>query len=332
MTLDAFPIAKEDEHRFRYDGGDAAMFNAELSDLSKVMQRRCANSHIAPELLDPYVFWQFISGMLGEYTMNGASSGGDWRLFPSLIRMAERLEADPILPGLRDCQAFLETLTGEQKDQYDSIMKIRGEEATTERLHDLYDRQFMAALNHEYEPETYKIVREGYGYTLRQDLAQWISDEMPKNILPGRDHVEAIWEQAHEQAIETEERYLREWTAYYVGEEVADMLAAVGRRYGGEMPSSWQHQIQNKAVVRRFKDSDGNVIARIEFADALMLMDDATRTEIARVATKHPYRNEESPPMWSISEKPQFTIDWETNAVRPSGVIARRTKPITYSE
>jgi len=107
----------------RYDGADTRSFLFEAFERTLPLRRLGVPWDLMPpDLFEAKVFSSFVYGVAREFTVNGAISGGKWRWFPTLGRMATKIGAITLANDLEaawdDIQLYPEALL-DHHDQTD---------------------------------------------------------------------------------------------------------------------------------------------------------------------------------------------------------------------
>jgi len=298
--------------RLRYGGGDPDRFLLHLlEDVGPFVLPRTNGTVLAPEILDPFVFLQFVAGIQGKYTINGSPFFGNWRLVVCARRMAERLLAFELVEALAGVEekiadydeAVLDAFDFSDFDWLDQHQEGLHRRLTT-LLVDQFDPLIEAGECH------YGSKGEGYsgGDRLLAALSEWITEEFPSEILRDANAVRDRLQSFRDETLK-DDAYLRAFTIQHLPERAFEALKDLGFRFTRSDGSS--HNADKVPVpVQRFIVNKETPLYLLTFLDAQAVVEPSSM----RVLTQWPYewlntrfsRLENVP---SIVDRPSLTID-----------------------
>jgi len=303
--LNAWPITPQETSVFVYDGSDPDFASTNMLDgIGDCLQRATYPRHLANELVDPFVFMQFVMGL-----------------------------QDALASKLADAATALKGFKTAQLDAYDRSDMDALEEETYQRLFALLDQQFqdlIAQGNCTYG--TYAKSAEG-GDKLLVALCEWVSKEMPREVLPNRDAVAQRLDDTHAWAVSNVENYYEEWVRFYVGDHILALLNKAGDRFGSPKSDIMTPQHENTIVFQRFKTADGKMNVAFMFEDAMLLVHQDDMVERARIPLpKSPIHRPNGPHLQKLADKPVFGFDPDGPAITDKRLLRGPKNPIKYTK
>lgn len=258
--LKRWPIEERHQSRIRYNGRDPDKFLLVLLEqVGTFVLPGTDGSVLAPEILDPFVFLQFVAAIQGKYTINGSPFFGNWRLVGCARRMAESLFAFELEEALAQAEKQVAVYDEQVLDAYDACdfdWLDQHEEGLSERLNELLVNQFQPFIDagecH------YGTSGEGFngGDRLLAALAEWITDEFPYEVLPNAQAVQSRLD-AFQEKVSDVEAFQKAFTRLHLPEGAFEALKQLGYTFkrsagsshdGGRVPVSVQRFIVNNDV------------------------------------------------------------------------------------
>ena len=335
MQLKQFPYVAGEESQFEYDGERPEDFLSIIIDeISDRIVARTDGSNLAPELLDPAVFYHFITGIYGHYTLNGSPFIGNWRLLPAATRMAERLEADTLVQVLKKAEHDIQAWDPQLLDDYDSgAISDRHDlpASTCERLDETFDLQFRPAVEN---CRCAYIPHEGAA-PIRDPLtalAAWVMHELPREPLHDHDAIWARYSETHQWARDHVEGYNQNWTESIVGQEVYSLLESLSLRFARVVARPPLDALGKLPVSPRVLEmTDETQLLELDFADAVLLAELDTLTEIARFERPKAHVREQFPASQThLREEPRLAFDLQTCTTKIVSRLAWRAPVVKY--
>lgn len=334
MQLSRWPITEDDAAYFQYDGTspDDFIWNA-IDSIGDRLTRRTDGSNLAPELLDPFVFAQFVAGLQGKYTVNGMPYAGNWRLMPCATRMAARLGATKLAEALREGEAELAEWDEATLDAFDSNrldFNDPAERKTIDTLFERFDKRFEPLVAE--GACSYGTSRLNYdgGEALLAALGDWITAEMPREILADQAAVTAKTRANHIWACDNVKNYEQEFTAYHVGHETYQMLQSLGMRFlrtGRSAPKPHEQPV----IAREVLVEGGRRLLALSFQESRLLADGETFQELARSKVATPInRPDHLKPVLKLADAPRIAINPQTLEIHQGRLAGLIHKKLTY--
>lgn len=329
MQLSSFPFVAGTEARFHHSGDTDDFLWSILDEIGAYVLAGTDGSNLAPELLDPFVFAQFVAGIEGKYTVNGTPFHRNWRLLPAARRMAERLGIVPLAQALAETEAELPVWGAEILDLYDNSPDSGSESligaATSERLFQRLDKRFWPLV----ESAVCTYGTQGGG--IWKSLSEWIMNEMPRTAFPDEHSVSAQFSATHDWARDAVAGYNRSWTTFRVGDDVYEMLEQLGLRLRRQLKSP-AAPATLPVVPCLLEMTDGSRVLRLDFSDAVMLADPDEMAELARKTTAPvSQRRDDLPKRYSIAEEPKIAFDEDSCTTRIPPRLALRANVLRYA-
>ena len=333
MKLTAWPITTNSVKYYQYSGGDPDGFLCgALDPIGWKVQKLNDGSHLAEELLDPFVLFQFIAGIQGKYTINGTPFYSNWRLLPCATRMATRLGALELADALEKSGRELASFEPEILDDYDATRipwDTEEGQALNGELSEICDARFHKI---PFEDCTYGTSRSQFtgAESLNAALADWVCQEMPREVLPNQDAVMLRLKQNHVWACENVEGYELGFTSSKVGAETYQMLKHLGLRFERTTKSPKEpHLLQ--VVPYGLETSNGQHWIRFEFGDGCVLADADTLTEHARRIYSSPRTRLSSlPPYLLLADAPSIEFSSRDFTTRLASRIRPFNRRLSY--
>ncbi len=324
MKLEGFPVCPETKGDLLFDGQDPVEYLLLLSGVPGYVDGH-ENHHVSEHLLDPYVYWQFIAAMCGLYTPPSVPFIGNWRVMYAARRMAEKLGAKQLTRLLMQSEADLRKYTAVQLDNYEKGKTAGSDEEVHNELCEIFDARFARWFESRDSWSDFGEVSWD-GHPSISQLADWVSSEMPITHFDSRYAMKEYLERLRTHYMNSVKGYYEAFARRQVGEAKFSMISDAKIRFKRHLSKkkniSTSHEMKiaqnNPLHVSGIISEDEKIYFFLQFSDALSLVDDLTWTEIARIESSFTRTNPKAVPMWSIKDKPQFTIDSEIHAVKPS--------------
>ncbi|MEM7441609.1 MAG: hypothetical protein AAF393_18675 [Pseudomonadota bacterium] len=337
MQLSHWPITREDTARFQYDGGapDDFLWRV-LDDIGDCITRGTDGSNLAPELLDPFVFAQFVTGLQGKYTVNGTPFANNWRFMPCATRMAERLGADELTAALREGEAEMATW-----DQKDLEAHDRGMLRFDDPIENAKSEQLFARFDTRFEPfvgagecsfGTSRLKHKG-GDKLLAALGDWVTEAMPREVLPDQAAVKNRLQANHDWACDHVENYEHNYTKFYVGEHVSQMLKSMGLRLDKKYGRSFWTPHELQVIPYEIFTTNGSALIRFDFGDGTLLADPDTMIERTRIMFDKPQERAEGlVPYLMLADAPSVALDMKTFKTHAPSMFKPNSKTLKYKQ
>lgn len=336
MQLAALPITPDRVAHYQFSGQEQDMFLATaLDDVGDRVQPRTVGSQIAPELLDPFVFWQFVSGLMGQYTVNGMPFNSNWRLMPAATRMAKRLGALPLAQALQDGEEEMRAWDIADLDAYDTFsfdINISEQKEKYDTLFQRFDKRFELLIS-EAAP-TYGHFANGQtgGDALLTALCEWISDQMPREVLPTREAVIERIAANHNWAYDNVDNHGYEFTRSFVGHDIFVVLNGLGLRIAAvTQRSSEPHKLA--VIPTAFRTTDGQDLIAFGFGDGIVVADAVTLQERGRSLYAAPLpRPAQLVPYANIAKRPKITLNREAFTTSFASIFRPFAETLKYKQ
>lgn len=334
MQLTAWPVTSADEMDFDLDFEEPDLLTYLCRTLDKVGQqtmRGVHNTHLAPEILDPWVFFQCVTGIQGHHSFDGTPFAGNWRNTICARRMAERLGAEELAKELRAAEAALDHYGPELMSSYDRGAYGELFQDQPEKLRQEMNERFDWCLEAPVSEGlcTYGILKDDHepAEKLLAALAEWVEADMPREVLY-RDEVRERLRLNHEWACENVDGFERSFVSFYVGRVVYEMLHPLGLRFARSQEVYRTKQIR----VSLLSMNDDRKILRWHFREGEMLVDPETMLELAR----HRYPesmidSEHRRKMLNWSDRPILQIDLNSKKVHVGMAADPALKILKYN-
>lgn len=331
MTLTAWPITSADELDFDPDFEAPTPRNflfRTIEPIGDQVVRGVYNGHLAPEILDPWVFYQFMLAVHDHHSTSGTRFGQNWRHTICARRMAERLGASELASNFKVAEAALNHYGTELMDSFDSGDLFLGDQsedvkhsiqyifddALTEKPFDFAFGEGSEDLDHEdrfFAP-----------------LAQWVAAEFPREVLPIKKDVKERLLQNHNWARDHIEGFERSYVSYYVGGIVFNMLDSLGLRFAKS--GSWMQR--KRVTVKPLTMRDGREIMSLRFRDGEMLVDPGSMEEMARVLSPAPEHWPGCENWFCMADRPFLQISLVARTVHDEAPGDPALRPLAYKE
>ena len=286
MRLTVWPMTSDEAAQLQYGGGDVDIFATDILDgIGPQLIRRTDGSNLAPDILDPFVFMQFVMGIQGKYSLNGAPFCGNWRLLPAAQRMAGRLGSEALEAELAKAQTELDSFESALLDSYDNadgmkLFRAQPQEIRDHIYHTL-DGRFHALVAE--GACTFGTSREAHtgGDCLLASLCDWLVQDFPREVLPDAQAVaerlraNTLW------ACDAVENFEREFTAFYVGVDVYAVLQDHDLRFQNSLPHPFGTP-DNGVMTTQMQTTDQRHLLVLWFCDGKMVVDAANLREVGR--------------------------------------------------
>ena len=312
MILKKWPIEERHQSCLRFGGTDPDKFLLVLLEsVGQFVPSGTDGSMLAPEILDPFVFLQFVAGVQGKYTINGSPFFGNWRLITPARRMSERLFAMELAEALTRTEAQLSEYDPEVLDAFDASdcnLLDQRQVGLSEELTNLLINQFQPLID---AGECYYgTIAESFegGDRLLAALAEWVSEEFPHEILPNdkavRDRLDGYRDKAYE-----DEAFLRAFTLKHLPEPAFDALKKLGYRFTKSDGYSRHGGVVPVPVGRIVVNGDLPLYL-LTFLDAQAIVDPASMKILAHWPYEWPDRNlPRLANVPSFGDQPNIAID-----------------------
>jgi len=332
--LNAWPITQDQVAMYAYPGSnpDSAITDM-LDEVGDHLQSATYSEHLAETIVDPFVFMQFVTGLQGKYTVNGSPFYQNWRLLPNARRMAARLGADTLATQLAAAETAIKGYDPSLLDAYDrSDTETLGQDRN-DQLFELLDKQFQDSVNQ--GDCTYGTFSKDVtgGDKLLVALCEWVSAEMPREVLPDQAAVNQRLSENHAWAVNNVENYYEQWVRYYVGDDILSLLNQAGDRFGAPHNDIMTPQHDSTIVFRRFKTTEDKMNVAFMFDDAMILVHQNDMTERARVPlAKSPVHRRNGPSLRRLADKPVFGFDPDGPAITYKRLLRGPKNPMKYTQ
>lgn len=312
MTLNRWPIDEEKRSRLRYGGTNPDEFLLDLlKDVEPFVLPKTDGTVLAPEILDPFIFLQFVAGLQGKYTINGSPFFGNWRLVVCVRRMAERLFALELAEALSRAEEQIALYDAEVLDAFDAsdIDWIdRHQEGLQQRLTYLLIDQFQPLIDAgECHYGTMGIGFNG-GDRLLAALAEWVAEEFPYEILADAKAVHHRLEKYRKEAL-SDESYLRAYTNEHLPEPAFDALKKLGYQFSRNDEYS-RDAGKVPVPVQRFIVNSETSLYLLTFLDAQVIVEPISMKVLTKWAYEWPKSSHarlNNVP--SFADRPSIVID-----------------------
>lgn len=312
MKLNRWPIEEKHQSRLRFSGQDPdAFLLALLENVGSFVLPGTDGALLAPEILDPFVFLQFVAGLQGNYTINGSPFYGNWRLLVSARRMAERLYAIELEEALARAQNQIDAYDTEVLDAFDA-----SDAAWLNQHQDGLHHQLTELLIDQFQPLIdagecyYGTLSAEYkgGDRLLAALAEWVSQEFPHEILPDAKAVQDRLNSCLDAGLE-DEANLRAFTKQHLPEPAFDALKRLGYRFT-KLDGQSRDAGKVPVPVGRFIVNTDIALYLLTFRDAQTIVDAMSMKRLATWPYQWP--DPTLPRLGnvpSVADRPEIIID-----------------------
>jgi len=328
MQLSAWPVPKDSIPHWTYDGGDpdAYLWSGYVLDgIEPLFIAKDTNAHIAEDIRDPFVFAQFLAVFGGHVAMNGTPFYSNWRLAPSVQRMAARLGADQLADKITQIDTLMRNFPEEILDGFDRHAFANSPE------HADLDARFWKLFHEDLAPIVAASTCQ-YGTHPRPEagvpalfagLAEWVSDTLPRQEVADEAQKVAMLNAVYD-AMPISSARFQKFVAQQIGSDTAALLARLGLRYRKTRNEFLGRAKGSRLAVARVEMADGKVYGVMWFDEDKLLFDLDTVQELGRVKRADRVRNTPDAKPITLSKQPKLAFDKETNAVRPVGFLSFR--------
>lgn len=314
-VVDTLILPKDHAHIFvRADRGVADHLGC-LDEVSEYTIPFGGQPHIAMEVLDPWVFWQMVTGLNNHYTVNGTPTASNWRLLPAAGRMAVRLGldelADEIAKAVADCAA----VDPARLDIFDQ------HSAPGAPLTEIEAEQFFQMLDRRFRPFAHED-------TCLPRLSKWVEAELPRKFVADKTQwkieIDAIWAKVHEIFPDVRRTRLTK----RLGSRGCALVEAVGifDAYQVDRPV----KLEPPAYFERWMTQDGRMLARIDFADGSLVVDLETMSEMVRIPGAAMDRGEATGALANLADHPRLGLSPDGTRLVKLGMFSSRKHALKY--
>ncbi|WP_041768751.1 hypothetical protein [Pseudovibrio sp. FO-BEG1] len=117
--LQKCPISPNDEKFWTYDGKNAQEYLFVLETVGYLHIPGTDNRHLLPEIIDPWVLWRLVWGILHLGSLDRTPFGENWRMIGAAKRMAKRINAHPLAEALAHSEEKLKDFPPKLLDTFD---------------------------------------------------------------------------------------------------------------------------------------------------------------------------------------------------------------------
>lgn len=334
MKLNTWPITPDDIETYQFDGKDPDHFLAiALDGIAPKLPATCDGSHLAEEILDPFVFFQFITGMQGKHTINGTPFYQNWRLLPCALRMARRLGADGLADALEQSKTEMAAFDPQTLDDYDHgrlPWDTKEDQALSAKLDTLFDIRLRDQVDA--GDCTYGTTQANTSGSERLNaaLADWVSQEFPREVLDDFDAVTQRHQDNHDWARDNTDGYDFGFTSGLVGIETYHMLQEMGLRLQ-RLTRRPQDPASQRVIPNGILTTDGQEWIRFDFGDGCLIADAKTLTEQARAFYPAPRNRPKTlPPFLLLAKAPRVEFNATDFTTRPASFFRRSAHKLSY--
>ena len=323
------PIANEGA--WAYLGTEPEEYLGILEDVGQLVLDAHDNRHIAPDILDPWVFWQFSNSVLRQIPVHGSLCAGNWRLLASARRMADELKFDALAQAIFDSEQAVHKLDSAVLDAYDHGHDHPGlTPDLREKLAHLLDSRFHPLVHDAATPLETGDPTQPMESPLLHQLALWVAKHLPRVAVSGADGVGDAIDRGWGDVERNFPEIMRAKKIERLGDALVDLLELAGvadAHLRGKHPDTTGLGVGLTALV----DSNAQTpLLWAQFADANVLINWADWCEIARMPADNSTVAKPGKPLLPIKKRPQFYADPKTMALTLPGLLRRLPKKLSY--
>lgn len=287
-VFDVLPVGLRNgsDDYWRFDGNDAQEYLTNLDAVGDLVVRWSSNAHLHPYMLGSWALWNW----LGNFTPDPSS-----------------FEASALVARKIGMSFWVNALESALKEIHST-----GTDPLSEEAVEIAEKYVLGETP--LEPCDFDTSEEDE----RPDelrLAEFVERELPRRTVATNqgwtEEMAGCWQKVKEQHPDIWR--MRQHSRY--GSFLADVLLRLEHDDARPL-SSPRTYAENPVLVDLYELPDGKMLAKLVFADAVLVADVETQTELARQMQQPLKRPDHLPALWPVGEKKTFMIDPSTRAIK----------------